>query len=297
MPAPARRLIQDLDLDLGEIDDSLVRRQPGPGRGGRGENQDESGESASAGAQTLVGRRAGRQRRGRRRGGRRRRGRRRDDAGRQRRRSRPARPAGQLPRGRADENAIYRAFSIAADEVIDADKLCDSDELGRLRHLLDQQLSHLQSVIARLANRLQRRLLAKQTRAWEFDLEEGILDAARLSRVVTNPVLPLSYKQEQEMEFRDTVVTPADRQFRLDARPADHGGGDERRHPGAHPGTLRRQGRDPRLHDPGVEGRPGARELDRRRQAGQPRPAQRSAAHRLQAGRRAVAARPAQPRA
>src|SRR6185436_2516198 len=74
-------------------------------------------------------------------------------------------------------------------------------------HLLDQQLSHLQSVIARLANRLQRRLLAKQTRAWEFDLEEGILDAARLSRVVTNPVLPLSYKQEQEMEFRDTVVS------------------------------------------------------------------------------------------
>src|SRR5207253_9128315 len=83
----------------------------------------------------------------------------------------------------------------------------DSDELGRLRHLLDQQLSHLQSVIARLANRLQRRLLAKQTRAWEFDLEEGILDAARLSRVVTNPVLPLSYKQELELEFRYTVVS------------------------------------------------------------------------------------------
>jgi cobaltochelatase CobT len=119
---------------------------------------------------------------------------------------RPGRP-GVQPRGRPNEEAVYRAFSVAADEVIDADKLCDSDELGRLRHLLDQQLSHLQSVIARLANRLQRRLLAKQTRAWEFDLEEGILDAARLSRVVTNPVLPLSYKQELEMEFRDTVVT------------------------------------------------------------------------------------------
>src|SRR3981189_2898965 len=119
---------------------------------------------------------------------------------------RPGRP-GTQPRGRPDENAVYRAFSVAADEVIDADKLCDSDELGRLRHLLDQQLSHLQRVIARLANRLQRRLLAKQTRAWEFDLEEGILDAARLSRVVTNPVLPLSYKRELEMEFRDTVVS------------------------------------------------------------------------------------------
>src|SRR5437763_1471884 len=119
---------------------------------------------------------------------------------------RPGRP-GTLPRGRADENAIYRAYSTAADEVVEADKLCDADELGRLRHLLDQQLSHLQSVIARLANRPPRRLLAKQTRAWEFDLEEGILDAARLSRVVTNPVLPLSYKREQEMEFRDTVVS------------------------------------------------------------------------------------------
>jgi len=94
-----------------------------------------------------------------------------------------------------------------SDEVVEADKLCDPDELGRLRHLLDQQLSHLQSVIARLANRLQRRLLARQTRAWEFDLDEGILDAARLSRVVTNPVLPLSYKRERETDFRDTVVT------------------------------------------------------------------------------------------
>ena len=69
---------------------------------------------------------------------------------------RPGRP-GQMPRGRADENAVYRAFNTQSDEVVEADKLCDSDELGRLRHLLDQQLSHLQSVIARLANRLQRR--------------------------------------------------------------------------------------------------------------------------------------------
>src|SRR5205085_7751912 len=115
---------------------------------------------------------------------------------------RPGRPGNQ-PRGRPDENAVYRAFSVAADEVIEADQLCDADELGRLRHLLDQQLQHLQSVVARLANRLQRRLLAKQTRAWEFDLEEGILDAARLARVVATPVLPLSYKRERETDFRD----------------------------------------------------------------------------------------------
>ncbi len=82
--------------------------------------------------------------------------------------------------------------------MVEADELCDADELTRLRQLLDQQLSHLQSVIARLANRLQRRLLAKQMRSWEFDLEEGILDTARLSRVVTNPVYPLSYKREKE---------------------------------------------------------------------------------------------------
>src|SRR5580700_3170091 len=119
---------------------------------------------------------------------------------------RPGRP-GQMPRGRNDDTAVYRAFSVAADEVVEADQLCDADELSRLRHLLDQQLAHLQSVIARLANRLQRKLMAKQTRAWEFDLDEGLLDAARLSRVVANPVLPLAYKRERETDFRDTVVT------------------------------------------------------------------------------------------
>jgi cobaltochelatase CobT len=93
------------------------------------------------------------------------------------------------------------------DEVVDASELCDPEELTRLRGLLDQQIAHLQSVIARLANRLQRRLLAKQTRAWEFDLEEGILDPARLSRVVVNPTFPLSYKRELETDFRDTVVS------------------------------------------------------------------------------------------
>ncbi|MEM6901888.1 MAG: cobaltochelatase subunit CobT [Pseudomonadota bacterium] len=101
----------------------------------------------------------------------------------------------------------YRAFTKDHDEVVSAQDLCDGDEMARLRLILDQQLSHLQGVIARLANRLQRRLLAKQTRSWDFDLEEGILDAARLSRIVVNPQMPLSYKQEKETDFRDTVVS------------------------------------------------------------------------------------------
>ncbi|HXV24224.1 MAG TPA: cobaltochelatase subunit CobT [Alphaproteobacteria bacterium] len=101
----------------------------------------------------------------------------------------------------------YHAFTRQFDEVIAAEGLCDPDELARLRQLLDQQLLHLQGVIAKLANRLQRRLLAKQSRAWEFDLEEGLLDSARLSRVVVNPMYPLSYKVEKDTEFRDTVVT------------------------------------------------------------------------------------------
>ena len=102
---------------------------------------------------------------------------------------------------------LYKAFTLEFDETVEADKLCDPDELTRLRQLLDQQLSHLQGVIARLANRLQRRLMAKQTRAWEFNLEEGMLDTARLARVVANPLHSLSFKREQEMEFRDTVVS------------------------------------------------------------------------------------------
>ena len=85
--------------------------------------------------------------------------------------------------------------------------MCDPDELTRLRQQLDQQLQHLQGVISKLANRLQRRLLAQQTRAWEFDLDEGLLDAGRLSRVVVNPLQALSYKRELDTEFRDTVVT------------------------------------------------------------------------------------------
>ncbi len=101
----------------------------------------------------------------------------------------------------------YLAFTTEFDEISDAADLCDLEELARLRTYLDQQLSHLQGVVAKLANRLQRRLLAKQNRYWEFDLEEGLLDAAKLARVVIDPTNPLSYKVERDMDFRDTMVT------------------------------------------------------------------------------------------
>jgi cobaltochelatase CobT len=101
----------------------------------------------------------------------------------------------------------YHAFAPKFDEVIAAEDLCDHDELERLRSYLDKQLAHLQGIVARLANRLQRRLMAQQNRAWEFDLEEGMLDPARLSRVVTDPYHPLSFMNEKEATFRDTVVT------------------------------------------------------------------------------------------
>lgn len=101
----------------------------------------------------------------------------------------------------------YRAYTAQFDETVEADKLCDPQELARLRMHLDQQLAHLQGAVTRLANRLQRKLMAKQTRAWDFDVDEGMLDTARLSRVVVNPIYPLSYKVERETEFRDTVVT------------------------------------------------------------------------------------------
>ncbi|PKU22767.1 cobaltochelatase subunit CobT [Telmatospirillum siberiense] len=101
----------------------------------------------------------------------------------------------------------YVAYATAFDQTVDAAELCDPDELQRLRHQLDQQLLHLHGVVSRLANRLQRRLMAKQTRAWDFDLEEGLLDAGRLARVVTNPTQSLSFKQEKDTDFRDTVVS------------------------------------------------------------------------------------------
>lgn len=101
----------------------------------------------------------------------------------------------------------YEPFTREFDEIVNANELCDSLELSRLRAMLDKQLGPLQNVVSRLANRLQRRLMAQQNRGWDFDLEEGILDAAKLARIVAMPSTPLSFKLEQDTEFRDTVVT------------------------------------------------------------------------------------------
>ena len=108
----------------------------------------------------------------------------------------------------ADEPATdYKAFTTRFDEVIEADELCDAEELGRLRAYLDQQMGQMQGVVTRLANRLQRRLMAQQARSWDFDQEEGLLDAARLARVIVSPGHSLSYKVEKDTEFRDTIVS------------------------------------------------------------------------------------------
>jgi len=101
----------------------------------------------------------------------------------------------------------YKAFTTKYDEIVGADELCEPEELQRLREYLDKQLQNLSSVVARLANRLQRRLMAQQNRSWEFDLEEGMLDTARLPRIVIDPQQPLSFKREKDMDFRDTAVT------------------------------------------------------------------------------------------
>ncbi|MEJ2130267.1 MAG: cobaltochelatase subunit CobT, partial [Gammaproteobacteria bacterium] len=109
--------------------------------------------------------------------------------------------------GRIRVDVNYKAFTDEFDEVVDAVELVDSAELDRLRGLLDQQLRSLQHTTSKLANRLQRKLLAKQNRSWEFDLDEGLLDTARLASVVVDPLHPLAFKQEKQTEFRDTVVT------------------------------------------------------------------------------------------
>ena len=113
------------------------------------------------------------------------------------------------PRHRPNEprGPQYRPFTTKFDETMGAEELCEPDELERLRGYLDKQLANLQGVVARLANRLQRRLMAQQNRAWEFDLEEGMLDPARLARVIVDPLHPLSFKREKDTNFRDTVVT------------------------------------------------------------------------------------------
>jgi len=101
----------------------------------------------------------------------------------------------------------YKVFNRAHDEEIAAENLSTPDELERLRSFLDKELRNLQGAVARLANRLQRKLLAQQNRAWDFDLEEGTLDVARLTRVITDPLHPLSFKHERDADFRDTIVT------------------------------------------------------------------------------------------
>jgi cobaltochelatase CobT len=114
-----------------------------------------------------------------------------------------SRPEPTEDRGRS----LYQVFTTAYDEIVEPDDLADGEELTRLRAYLDQQLVNLSSVVSRLANKLQRRLLAQQNRAWTFDMEEGILDAARLTRVIIDPTAPLSFKEEEDTDFRDTVVT------------------------------------------------------------------------------------------
>ena len=116
--------------------------------------------------------------------------------------TRPNRPWTDLP-----ESWEYKAYTTQFDEVVSAAELCDEEELTRLRAYLDAQLKGLQGIVTRLANRLQRRLMAQQNRSWDFDQEEGLLDAARLARVVISPGHSLSYKIERDVEFKDTVVT------------------------------------------------------------------------------------------
>lgn len=120
--------------------------------------------------------------------------------------------SGSLRRVRNEEYAPglenpYTIYTNVFDEIVEAQDLADPEELERLRQMLDQQMAHLQGIVTKLANRLQRKLMARQQRSWQFDLEEGMLDAARLARIIANPTVPLSFKQERETDFRDTVVS------------------------------------------------------------------------------------------
>ena len=206
--------------------------------------------------------------------------------------SRPPQPHASEKRG-----PDYKAYTTRFDEIIDAAELCDPDELQRLRDYLDKQLQNLHSVVARLANRLQRRLMAQQSRSWEFDLEEGVLDTARLPRVIIDPQQPLSFKREKEMAFRDTTVTLLiDNSGSMRGRPitvaatcAD-----------ILARTLERCGVKVeilRLHHPGLEGRTIARGLAPGRQASQSWTPQRFAPSHLQGCGCAVEARAQEPRA
>ncbi len=123
-----------------------------------------------------------------------------EDAGEEPRSNRPREQPPAVDQG-------YRVFTVQFDEVVGVADLCGTAELARLRAQLDTNLARFEGMIGRIANRLQRKLMAQQQRSWDFDLDEGILDAARLARIVINPTVPLSYKMEKETEFRDTVVT------------------------------------------------------------------------------------------
>ncbi|MCB9973006.1 MAG: cobaltochelatase subunit CobT [Rhodospirillales bacterium] len=123
----------------------------------------------------------------------------------------PGGASGDLRRDSKDglrsARSTYTAYTREFDEIVAASDLADYEELALLRKKLDGQLAHMQATITRLAHKLQRKLLAKQNRTWEFDQEEGMLDASRLSRIVANPNVPLSYKQEREAPFKDTIVS------------------------------------------------------------------------------------------
>jgi len=118
-------------------------------------------------------------------------------------------PPPPMPDGANIKNSVfeYKVFTTKFDEIIAASELCPPEELQQLRTLLDLQLANLAGAVARLANKLQRRLMAQQNRSWQFDLEEGVLDAARLTRIIIDPMKSLSFKMESETDFRDTVVT------------------------------------------------------------------------------------------
>lgn len=120
----------------------------------------------------------------------------------------PANPDMQRPDSLTSHaEGRYKIYSRAFDEIIDAEDLADPEELTRLRALLDQQLKNQQGIVSKLANRLQRKLMAQQQRSWQFDLEEGVLDGAKLTRIITGENVPRAFKMEKQTEFRDTVVT------------------------------------------------------------------------------------------
>ena len=202
------------------------------------------------------------------------------------------------PRNRPNEprGPDYRPFTMRFDETIAAEELCEPEELDRLRGYLDKQLSNLQGVVARLANRLQRRLMAQQNRAWDFDLEEGLLDPSRLPRIIIDPLHALSFKQEKETNFRDTVVTLLlDNSGSMRGRPitvaatcAD-----------ILARTLERCGVKVEILGFTTKAWKGGQSRESWLAAGKtanPGPAQRSPPHHLQVGRCAVAARAQEPR-